>query len=589
MSLSSGVRAGAAYVELYSKDSRFIRSMDRASKRLRAFRSLAISSGSQFIKIGGGVAAVAAISGRAFAKAGDQMNKMSARTGFSSEALSELGFAAEQSGADIETLEKGIRTMQRSIVDASRGLATQNDALEAMGLQYKDLAGQRPEKQFEMIAQAISEIEDPTVRAGVAAQFFGRAGTRLLPLFSGGADGMRELREEAKKLGLTISTDAAASAAELTDALNRSKRSIKAVAFGLGEAIAPGAIKAANLLTKLAGAAVRFVKENKPLVSLVLAIGSGITLAGGGLVGLGLTAGVVAFAISSLVSVVGVLGTALAASATFLAPLAGGLGVVVAGVVALGYAVNRETGVIGKSLDYLKELFGAVSTIVKKTFGGIRDALKGGDLKLAAEIGSAGIQLVWYELTSDIRTIWTNFETFILKSMSKIIAKAQSLGLKASGFLASKIGGLLGNEGLKALGTGLSSISNIAPGSGQSKRDAAIDARRSILDQNHQSKIDKLNDRLAELTKEAAEIAEQERSRSRLIDPYEFFALQSGPGSSSRSSTTSSGVFNARAAAGLVGSSNAEQKIQENTKLTYEQLKVLVDLARRSATRGLLG
>jgi hypothetical protein len=42
---------------------------------------------------------------------------MSKRTGVSVEALSELGFAAEQSGADLATLEAGLRRMSRVIKD----------------------------------------------------------------------------------------------------------------------------------------------------------------------------------------------------------------------------------------------------------------------------------------------------------------------------------------------------------------------------------------------------------------------------------------------------------------------------------------
>jgi hypothetical protein len=37
------------------------------------------------------------------------------------EALSELGFAAEQSGANLETLEAGLKAMQRNIVSAAGG------------------------------------------------------------------------------------------------------------------------------------------------------------------------------------------------------------------------------------------------------------------------------------------------------------------------------------------------------------------------------------------------------------------------------------------------------------------------------------
>ena len=54
--------------------------------------------------IGFGIKAV-----NSFADAGDAIQKMALRTGFSTEALSELKFAAEQSGASLEDNREGIK------------------------------------------------------------------------------------------------------------------------------------------------------------------------------------------------------------------------------------------------------------------------------------------------------------------------------------------------------------------------------------------------------------------------------------------------------------------------------------------------
>src|SRR5690554_4416022 len=79
------------------------------------------------------------------ANAGDQIQKMALRTGFSTEALSEYKHAADLSGTSIESLENGVKRMQRSIYDAERGLSTATEALGAMGLSVDDLAGKSPE------------------------------------------------------------------------------------------------------------------------------------------------------------------------------------------------------------------------------------------------------------------------------------------------------------------------------------------------------------------------------------------------------------------------------------------------------------
>ena len=59
-----------------------------------------------------------------FAEAGEELDKMSKRTGFSVEALGELKFAAEQSGSRLETVKKGSKRLSSTILDAQNGLAS---------------------------------------------------------------------------------------------------------------------------------------------------------------------------------------------------------------------------------------------------------------------------------------------------------------------------------------------------------------------------------------------------------------------------------------------------------------------------------
>ncbi|MFB3892449.1 MAG: hypothetical protein ACE15C_10560, partial [Phycisphaerae bacterium] len=157
---------------------------------------------------------------KVFSKMGDDLAKMSARTGFSVETLSELGFAADLSGASMEVLENGIRKMQRTLVDAAQGSKSAQDALAMLGLAVADLAGLSPEEQFKLIADRLAKIEDLTIKAAAAMELFGRNGTELLPMLSGGAAGIERLQEQARKLGLTISTEDAKAAERFNDILS---------------------------------------------------------------------------------------------------------------------------------------------------------------------------------------------------------------------------------------------------------------------------------------------------------------------------------------------------------------------------------
>ena len=152
----------------------------------------------QFKKAGRTIAvAGAAITGaitlmvRSYVKAGDEIHKMALRTSFSTEALSELQYAAEISGASLSDIEKGVKKMSKTILDASDGLATYVRAFDRIGLSAEDLIKLSPEEQFDKIAKAIASVENPTIRAATAQDIFGRAGTKLLPLFAAGEKGPR--------------------------------------------------------------------------------------------------------------------------------------------------------------------------------------------------------------------------------------------------------------------------------------------------------------------------------------------------------------------------------------------------------------
>ena len=83
---------------------------------------------------GGAILAAGALSVKTYAKMGDEVQKMALRTGFSTEALSELRHAAEISGASLSTLEKGVKRMSGTILDAQDGLETYIRAFQHIGI-----------------------------------------------------------------------------------------------------------------------------------------------------------------------------------------------------------------------------------------------------------------------------------------------------------------------------------------------------------------------------------------------------------------------------------------------------------------------
>ena len=216
------------------------KSLNKAESRTKKFQRGASKSLS-LLKVGlaGLAVGIAAFSVKAvqdYASVGDEIDKMSKRTGFSAESLSKLRFAAEQSGAELSTVEKGAKRMAAVLLDAELGLKTSTDSLELLNLNLTDFDAISPDEKFFKFAQAISKVEDPTRRAALAQKIFGRAGTELLPLFQEGEEGLAALSAQAEKLGIVYSQKAAADAAEFKDAQNALGKALQGF---LAKGIAP--------------------------------------------------------------------------------------------------------------------------------------------------------------------------------------------------------------------------------------------------------------------------------------------------------------------------------------------------------------
>lgn len=427
------IKAGGAFVEFSLKRNALERDLQAVAKRITRFGSNLANIGKKIAGLGAAITAPFAAALATFAKVGDALDKMASRTGVSVEALSELTFAAEQSGASGEVLERGIKGMQRSIVDLGRGLSTQKDAFGALGLTFEDLKDLSPEEQFTLIADRVSKIKDPTQRAARAMQVFGKSGQELVPLLAGGAAGIARLREEAAALGLTIDTKTAKSAAAFTDAMNVLKLQTKVAAVNIGAALAPALIKVLDVLSLVGAKVIEFVKANQSLILIVAAVGVGLLALG------------TAFGAAALGAIL--LAKAVAAIGVLLGFLLSPLGLLVVGIGAAVFALLKFTDVGQRAVDFLKTKFAPLIATARRAFQGIADAFKGGDLLLAVRVLWVNLQIAFLEGTQGLRGRWIDFKASFLKTTTEIsIGAIQIFNQLFSGLqtIAINIGAALG-------------------------------------------------------------------------------------------------------------------------------------------------
>jgi hypothetical protein len=178
------------------------------------------------------------------ADAADELGKLSQKTGIAVEQLSQLKYAASLSDVDVGTLAKGMKGLSLAMVDAGNSTSKSAQVFKAMGV---DVSG-GPKKTLEALADVFAGLEDGETKATLATHLFGKAGMELIPMLNQGAAGMRAAEEEAARLGLTLSEDAAKAAEKFNDNLKTMKASSEAFGLTLFNDLAPSLVRITNAM-----------------------------------------------------------------------------------------------------------------------------------------------------------------------------------------------------------------------------------------------------------------------------------------------------------------------------------------------------
>ncbi len=390
---SGGIKAGKAFV--------LIEAVDKTGAMLNKIGTNLQSWGTKLIGIGTGILGPLTAAVFKFTEMGGKLADMSGRTGLPVEEISELDFAARQTGASLEDVENSLRFAQKS--------------------------GNR--KSLDQLAEHFAGIQDPVKRTQEAIKLFGKSGTKLLPMLAN----LKDLRQEARRLGLVKTTAQVNRADELGDTWDKVKDTIESAIFQIGDAVAPVFQTIFEQVLAVTGGFNHWIQKNKGLVVAVFAVGAAIAGLGVALVTIGtlFTAGAT------------VLGALTSLFAFFLSPL----GLVVAGVLALVAALiyfRNEIPGVNAVLGRLIEMGGTI----KDTFKGIVDALSVGDIQAAWDIGVAGIQTTWSQVVDGLMDTWDSFSSFFVEAWYGAMGEFKAAWTSAQKTIANGILDLAEQEGI---------------------------------------------------------------------------------------------------------------------------------------------
>lgn len=183
----------------------------------------------------------------------DVQSKLSRRLGMTYGELAGLKLAGDLAGVGVESIGTAMTKADVMMEKAAGGSKTAEKAFANLGLTAEQLQGMSSADRFEAIAQAIANIPDSAGRASAAVALFGRSGANLLPLFEGGADSIRQAREEAQKFGLTLTNAQGKNVEDMNDSFTRVSSAIQGIVQQVVAHLAPAITGIATQFTDFVG------------------------------------------------------------------------------------------------------------------------------------------------------------------------------------------------------------------------------------------------------------------------------------------------------------------------------------------------
>lgn len=209
---------------------------------------------------------------RATINAIPEIGDLADQTGVAAEEIQRLGFAAQQSGSDAETLNAALGKFIGNLGAAAGGSEGVISALRRLGVSTTNIAEQDPGAVLTQVADGFAGIESVAEKARLAQDLFGLSGKKLVPFLSQGSAAIRELGDEAERLGLVLGRDTIDSVGAVDDRLNTVTGSIAAV----GRSLVVTALPAIETLVEVlaAGAAVlarlaKVLRDNQKVLKVI--------------------------------------------------------------------------------------------------------------------------------------------------------------------------------------------------------------------------------------------------------------------------------------------------------------------------------
>ena len=191
----------------------------------------------------------------------DRVSKAAQKIGTSTETLSALEHAAKLADVSAQSLQTSLGRLARGLDEARSGSGAAADAFARLKIDPSTFSD--PADAMKAIAERFATMPDGVTKTALAMQLFGKSGADLIPLLNAGASGIAEMEAEARRLGITFSTETGRAAEEFNDNITRLQAGLRGFMVQTLSPLIPVLVEVSGALTDSGDAA----DESKPKIS----------------------------------------------------------------------------------------------------------------------------------------------------------------------------------------------------------------------------------------------------------------------------------------------------------------------------------
>ena len=209
-------------------------------KLAKKFDGVSAAVGNAVLAIGAMITGLVKCSVAA-AENADELLTLASTTGLTTDELQKMQYAANFVDVEFNTMVGLTTKLEQTMIKARNGADGAADVFKKLHIRVKDSRGAlRDQNEVFMEAiDALGKVKNSTERDALAFELFGKSAKELNPLIEKGSKGLKDLYEEADKLGIVMSGEDLQALGELQDAFDRFDATTQALKNSLGLALLP--------------------------------------------------------------------------------------------------------------------------------------------------------------------------------------------------------------------------------------------------------------------------------------------------------------------------------------------------------------